>query len=95
MDKLFEEVVFAAVKEAEKAMVEIPQPNYVIYKVAEESGEVIKDAVHCAENRQSYSNLKKEITQNIAMLYRLVVEGDQVIGLKPLGEQLRKEQSNE
>ncbi|MBB66890.1 MAG: hypothetical protein CMP19_05090 [Rickettsiales bacterium] len=92
MNKLFEQIMLDAVVEAEKAMVKFPQPNYVSLKVAEESGEVVKDAVHCAEGRQSYLNLKKEITQNIAMLYRLVVEGDQVIGLKPMLEQLRKEQ---
>lgn len=94
MNKLFEQIILDAVTEAEKAMSKFPQPNYVVCKVAEESGEVVKDAVHCAEGRQSYSNLKQEITQNIAMLYRLVVEGDQVIGLKPMLEQLRKEQEH-
>lgn len=90
MSDLFNEIIADAVKEAEKAMIKFPQPNYVLLKVAEEGGEVVKDAVHCVEGRQSYTKLRGEITQNIAMLYRLVVEGDQVIGLKPIEEQLRK-----
>jgi cell division GTPase FtsZ len=84
MDKLFEEIVSDALKEAERAMVKFPQPNKVTLKVAEESGEVVKDAIHCSEGRQSYENLRGEIVQTIAMLYRLVVEGDQTIGLAPL-----------
>ena len=91
MNKLFEQIILDAVVEAEKAMIKFPQPNYVSLKVAEEGGEVVKDAVHCAEGRQSYTKVRGEITQNIAMLYRLVIEGDGVIGLKPMAEQLRKE----
>lgn len=83
----FNWLVSDAKREAERAITKYPQPNYVITKVAEEAGEVVKDAVHCAENRQSYDELKKEMTQLIAMLYRLWVEGDEVHGLKPVGLQ--------
>lgn len=65
-------------------MGKFPQPNYVISKVAEEAGEVVKAAIHCAEGRETYRNLRGEIKQTIAMLYRLWVEGDQVHGLKPV-----------
>ena len=70
--------------EANKASTKFPQPNYVITKVAEEAGEVVKEAVHCAEGRGSIENLKVEIKQCMAMLIRLYVEGDQVHGLEPL-----------
>lgn len=84
MNSDFESIVKDAVKEAEKAMIKFPQPNYVITKVAEEAGEVVKEAVHCAEGRGDYKNLRQEVVQTIAMLYRLVVEGDEVHGLEPL-----------
>lgn len=71
--------------EAEKAMRKFPQPNYVISKVAEEAGEVVKAAIHCAEARETAENLRGEMKQLIAMLYRLWVEGDQVHGLLPVG----------
>lgn len=67
--------------EAEKAMRKFPQPNYVISKVAEEVGEVVKAAIHCAEGRETPDNLVAEITQAMAMLIRLYLEGDQVHGL--------------
>lgn len=70
-----------AMREAEKAMRKFPQPNYVISKVAEEAGEVVKAAIHCAENRESAENLRGEMKQLIAMLYRLWIEGDEVHGL--------------
>lgn len=66
---------------AAKAMVKFPQPNYVISKIAEESGEVVKAAIHCAEGRETAENLRGEMVQTIAMLYRLWVEGDGVHGL--------------
>jgi phosphoribosyl-ATP pyrophosphohydrolase len=69
--------------EAERAMRKFPQPNYVISKVAEEAGEVVKAAIHCAEGRETYANLRGEMKQTLAMLYRLWVEGDQVHGLSP------------
>lgn len=73
-----------AIAEAQRAMVKFPQPNYVISKFAEESGEVVKAAIHCAEGRETADNLQGEMRQAIAMLYRLWVEGDQVHGLPPV-----------
>lgn len=73
-----------AVNEAERAMRKFPQPNYVISKVAEEAGEVVKAAIHCAEGRESSKAVRGEMTQLIAMLYRLWVEGDEVHGLAPI-----------
>lgn len=75
-------LVNLAVAEAEKAMKKYPQPNYVISKIAEEAGEVVKAAIHCAEGRETVENLCGEMTQLIAMLYRLWNEGDQVHGLR-------------
>ena len=74
-------LVEAAWSEAQRAMTKFPQPNYVISKVAEEAGEVVKAAIHCAEGRETPENVKLEIVQAIAMLIRLYVEGDQVHGL--------------
>lgn len=79
-------LVDKAIIEAEKAMKKYPQPNYIISKFAEESGEVVKAAIHCAEGREEPDHVVDEMTQAIAMLYRLWVEGDQVHGLIPLGE---------
>ena len=75
------ELYLDALAEAEKAMRKYPQPNYVISKVAEEAGEVVKAAIHCAENRETHTALAGEIKQAIAMLLRLYIEGDQVHGL--------------
>jgi phosphoribosyl-ATP pyrophosphohydrolase len=72
--------------EATKAMKRFPQPNYVISKIAEEAGEVVKAAIHCAEKRETPENVEKEMTQLLAMLIRLWVEGDQVHGLPPISE---------
>lgn len=73
--------------EAVKAMQKFPQPNYVISKVAEEAGEVVKAAIHCAEGRETKENVRAEIKQAMAMLMRLYLEGDQVHGLPPIHEQ--------
>lgn len=75
------ELYLDALAEAEKAMRKFPQPNYVISKVAEEAGEVVKAAIHCAEGRETHKKLVGEIRQAMAMLIRLYVEGDQVHGL--------------
>ena len=83
----FSVLVTDAMQEAEKAMRKFPQPNYVISKFAEESGEVVKAAIHCAENRETKENLRGEMKQAIAMLYRLWVEGDEVHGLEPVGNE--------
>ncbi|HFD7119996.1 TPA: hypothetical protein ACF3P8_002613 [Serratia marcescens] len=68
---------------ADKAMQKHPQPNYVLNKVAEESGEVIKAVIHYTEGREEWANVEGEIIDNLAMLIRLVIEGDQVIGFTP------------
>ena len=47
-----------AITEAQRAMVKFPQPNYVISKFAEESGEVVKAAIHCAEGRETADNVR-------------------------------------
>lgn len=73
--------VRAAMHEADRAMLKFPQPNYVITKVAEEAGEVVKAAVHCAEGRERVESVRGEMLQLIAMLFRLWVEGDEVHGL--------------
>lgn len=83
----FEQLVRDALIDAYVAMHKFPQPNYVISKLAEESGEVVKAAIHCAEGRESVENLRGEMKQTIAMLYRLWVEGDQVHGLAPVAPQ--------
>lgn len=73
-----------AVSAAEKAMQRYPQPNYVISKWAEETGEVTKDLIHMAEGRQTADKVRGEMVQALAMLHRLLVEGDQVHGLPPV-----------
>jgi len=78
-----------AVRAAEKAMRKYPQPNYVISKWSEETGEVTKDLIHMAEGRQTADKLCGEIVQSLAMLHRLMVEGDQVHGLPPVGPAIR------
>jgi hypothetical protein len=75
------ELMADATEEAMKAIQKFPQPNYVISKVAEEAGEVVKAAIHCAEGRETPENVRKEIVQAMAMLLRLYVEGDEVHGL--------------
>jgi hypothetical protein len=87
-DHGFFELIVDAMAEADKAMRKFPQPNYVISKVAEEAGEVVKAAIHCAEGRETVQNLRGEMKQCIAMLYRLWVEGDQVHGLPPVTDAL-------
>ena len=79
----FASLVIAARLRAEKAMRKFPQPNYVLNKVAEESGEVIKAVIHYTEGREEWANVEGEIIDNLAMLIRLVTEGDQVIGFTP------------
>ena len=84
VDQSFFELIVDGMAEADRAMRKFPQPNYVISKVAEEAGEVVKAAIHCAENRETAENVRGEMRQLIAMLYRLWVEGDQVHGLAAL-----------
>lgn len=82
-DDYFGALVKKARSAADKAMRKFPQPNYVLNKVAEESGEVIKAVIHYTEGREEWANVEGEIIDNLAMLIRLVVEGDQVIGFTP------------
>lgn len=82
-DDYFSSLVAAARLRADKAMRKFPQPNYVLNKVAEESGEVIKAVIHFTEGREEWRNVEGEIIDNLAMLIRLVQEGDQVIGFTP------------
>ncbi|MFV9075492.1 hypothetical protein ABQ397_04295 [Serratia fonticola] len=79
----FSTLVKAARLAADKAMRKHPQPNYVLLKVAEEAGEVVQAGVHFAENRMDWNHVEGEIVQLMAMLIRLVTEGDQVNGITP------------
>lgn len=79
----FAGLVLAARIRAEKAMVKFPQPNYILAKLAEEHGEVVKEVVHYAEGRGDWSKLENEIIDNLAMMIRLVKEGDQTINFIP------------
>ncbi|HFK4759255.1 TPA: hypothetical protein ACG0MZ_000742 [Citrobacter farmeri] len=79
----FSSLVAAARIRADKAMLKFPQPNYVLNKVAEESGEVIKEVIHYTEGRGDWNKVEYELIDNLAMLIRLVIEGDQVIGFTP------------
>lgn len=79
----FASLVVAARIAANKAMKKFPQPNYVLLKVAEEAGEVVQAGVHYAEKRMPWENVEKETIQLLAMLIRLVKEGDLVNGVIP------------
>lgn len=82
-DDYFAKLVQEARLRADKAIRKFPQPNYVLNKVAEESGEVIKAVIHYTEGREDWLNVEGELIDNLAMLIRLVKEGDQVIGFSP------------
>ncbi|MFE4125379.1 hypothetical protein ACFX4S_08925 [Kosakonia sp. YIM B13605] len=82
-DDYFGGLVTKARASADKAMRKFPQPNYVLLKVAEEAGEVVQADVHYAENRMTWQDVEGEIIQLLAMLIRLVTEGDQVNGITP------------
>lgn len=82
-EKYMAEIFERAVATAAKAMIRFPQPNYVLTKVAEEAGEVVKAGVHYAEGRDfTWDDLEGECVQTIAMCLRLLIEGDEVIGVK-------------
>ncbi|WP_254703648.1 hypothetical protein [Kosakonia sacchari] len=83
VDDYFGGLVTKARASADKAMCKFPQPNYVLLKVAEEAGEVVQAGVHYAENRMTWRDVEGEIIQLLAMLIRLVTEGDQVNGITP------------
>lgn len=78
------EVTTRALVAAEKAMRKFPQPNYVLLKIAEEAGEVVKAGVHHAEGRDyTWPDLEGECIQTIAMCLRLLAEGDETLGILP------------
>lgn len=79
----FASLVVMARVSADKAMRKFPQPNYVLLKVAEEAGEVVQAGVHYAEKRMEWEQVEGEIVQLLAMLIRLVTEGDQINGITP------------
>lgn len=68
---------------AARAAARFPQPNYVTLKIAEEAGEVVRGAVHYAEERMEWIEVEEEIVQLMAMLIRFVTEGDLVNGVTP------------
>lgn len=76
-------LVARAMWSATKASAKFPQPNYVTLKIAEEAGEVVRGAVHYAENRMEWDEVEGEIVQLLAMLIRFVTEGDQINGITP------------
>jgi phosphoribosyl-ATP pyrophosphohydrolase len=80
----FQALLSEAMSEASRAMVKFPQPNYVISKFAEESGEVVKAAIHHAEGRETRGAVVGEMRQVLAMMLRMWLEGDQVHGLPAL-----------
>lgn len=65
------------------AQEKFPAPNYTLLKVAEEAGEVVKAAIHYAEHRGRWSDVEGEAVQAIAMILRLLGEGDAVNGIIP------------
>ncbi|WP_198650746.1 hypothetical protein [Agrobacterium pusense] len=79
----FSHLVDMARVSATKAKIKFPQPNYVTLKIAEEAGEVVRGAVHFAEDRMEWSEVEGEIVQLLAMLIRFVTEGDEVNGCIP------------
>jgi len=79
----FLNLVDKAQKSADKAKEKFPQPNYVTLKIAEECGEVVRGCVHYAEGRMEWDEVEGEIIQLLAMLIRLVTEGDMVNGVIP------------
>lgn len=80
---LFAGLITEAKERAEKAMAKYPQPNYVLTKFAEESGEVVKECVHYAEGRGNWDFVRYEMIDTLAMMMRLLAEGDQVHGFIP------------
>ena len=83
VDDYFADIVGKARVAAETAMRKFPQPNYVSLKIAEEAGEVVRGCVHYAEGRMEWEEVEGEIIQLMAMLYRLINEGDQINGVIP------------
>ena len=76
-------IIGRATREMVLAQHRFPAPNYVLLKVAEEAGELVKAAVHYAELRGTWANVEDEAVQAIAMILRLLDEGDGVNGIRP------------
>ena len=83
MSDYFAGLVDRARAEAAKAIARYPQPNYVALKIAEESGEVVRGAIHYGEGRMPWKDVEAEIVQLLAMLIRFVTEGDEINGIRP------------
>ncbi|MFA5898846.1 MAG: hypothetical protein WC829_07000 [Hyphomicrobium sp.] len=79
----FGNMVARAIAAAAKASEKFPQPNYVVLKIAEEAGEVVRAAIHYGEGRMPWDEVEDEIIQLLAMLIRFVSEGDEVNGIIP------------
>lgn len=74
-----------ATRAMDMAKERFPAPNYTLLKVAEEAGELIKAAVHYGEERGQWSEVEEEAVQSIAMILRLLDEGDAVNRIIPPG----------
>lgn len=80
---LFYVLLDKAKDRAAKAAEKFPQPNYVLNKFSEESGEVVKEVIHYTEGRGQWARVEDEIVDLLAMTIRLLKEGDGVIGFVP------------
>ena len=76
-------ILLRAFRAADKAKLKHPQPNKTLLKVAEEAGEVVRAGVHYSENRMEWSEVEAESVQAIAMIFRLLTEGDEINGVIP------------
>lgn len=79
----FDILVDQARTESARAIDKFPQPNYTLLKFAEESGEVVKAAVHYGERRDTWTHVEEEVIQTLAMLIRFLREGDGVNKIYP------------
>lgn len=76
-----QDVLSRSIQAASKAQIKFPQPNYVSLKIAEEAGELVRACVHYAEDRLTWEELEGEAVDTIAMVIRLLAEGDEVNGV--------------
>lgn len=81
-------LVFGGMLSGEHAKQRFPQPNYVVAKFAEESGEVVRGCIHFAEDRGEALAVADEMSQVFAMAWRLYSEGDQTVNMPSLAEYL-------
>lgn len=95
LEALWADLLSDAKAEAYKAIRKFPQPNYVISKFAEEAGEVVKAAIHFAEKRETAANVRAEMVQSIAMIFRLWIEGDEIHGLPAIATAYVNENDSE